>query len=130
MHDLIIFDCDGVLVDSEPLSNQILVDNLAGYGLILSVEDSVGFFLGGTMAGVHARARQMGADLPDDWGRRDLCGHLRRIARRRCSDARHSRPFIGAGGRGRAVLRRLEWQPGKDADHPGSETDCGSGFAM
>lgn len=67
MHDLVIFDCDGVLVDSEPLSNQVLVDNLGRYGLDLTLEDSVGFFVGGTMAGVRDKARELGADLPDDW---------------------------------------------------------------
>ncbi len=67
MHDLVIFDCDGVLVDSEPLSNQVLVDNLGRYGLDLTLEDSVGFFVGGTMTGVRDKARELGADLPDDW---------------------------------------------------------------
>ncbi|WP_420585761.1 HAD family hydrolase [Ruegeria sp.] len=67
MHDLIIFDCDGVLVDSEVISNQVLVDNLGRYGLNLTLEDSVGFFLGGTMTGVRDKARALGADLPDDW---------------------------------------------------------------
>ncbi|MBO9411985.1 MULTISPECIES: HAD family phosphatase [unclassified Ruegeria] len=67
MHDLVIFDCDGVLVDSEPLSNQVLVENLSRYGLDLTLEDSVGFFLGGTMTGVRDKARALGADLPADW---------------------------------------------------------------
>ncbi len=67
MHDLVIFDCDGVLVDSEPLSNQVMVENLARYGLNLSVKDSVGLFLGSTMEGVRDKARSLGADLSDDW---------------------------------------------------------------
>ncbi|WP_170479525.1 HAD family hydrolase [Ruegeria arenilitoris] len=67
MHDLVIFDCDGVLVDSEPLSNQVLVKNLSRHGLDLTIEDSLALFLGGTMAGVHVKARELGADLPDDW---------------------------------------------------------------
>ncbi|CUK07551.1 6-phosphogluconate phosphatase [Ruegeria denitrificans] len=67
MHDLVIFDCDGVLVDSEPLSNQVLVDNLGRYGLNLTLEDSIAFFLGGTMTGVRDKARALGANLPDDW---------------------------------------------------------------
>ena len=67
MADLVIFDCDGVLVDSEPLANLVLIDNLAGYGLNVSLEDSHKMFVGGTMAGVGQRAREMGADLPDDW---------------------------------------------------------------
>lgn len=67
MHDLVIFDCDGVLVDSEVLSNQVMVDNLAGYGLHLALDDCMSMFVGGTMTGVRDKVRQMGADLPDDW---------------------------------------------------------------
>jgi HAD superfamily hydrolase (TIGR01509 family) len=65
--DLVIFDCDGVLVDSETVSNEVLVDNLAGYGLVLSLEQAMSMFVGGTMRGVGEKARQMGADLPKDW---------------------------------------------------------------
>lgn len=67
MHDLVIFDCDGVLVDSETMTNQCLIDNLARYGLELGLEDAIGFFVGGTMTGVMKKARELGADLPDDW---------------------------------------------------------------
>ena len=67
MHDLVIFDCDGVLVDSEVLSNQVMADNLAGYGLHLTPAECMSFFVGGTMTGVRDKARQLGADLPDDW---------------------------------------------------------------
>lgn len=67
MHDLVIFDCDGVLVDSEVLSNRVMVRNLAGYGLHLSLNDCMSMFVGGTMTGVRDTARTMGADLPDDW---------------------------------------------------------------
>ncbi len=67
MHDLVIFDCDGVLVDSEVISNQVIVDNLAGYGLHLALSDCMSMFVGGTMSGVRNKAREMGADLPDDW---------------------------------------------------------------
>ncbi|MGV6805000.1 MAG: HAD family hydrolase [Ruegeria sp.] len=67
MHDLVIFDCDGVLVDSEEKSNQVIVENLATYGLNLSVDDCMSMFVGGTMTGVRDTARKMGADLPDDW---------------------------------------------------------------
>ncbi|MCX8953264.1 HAD family phosphatase [Ruegeria sp. NA] len=67
MHDLVIFDCDGVLVDSEVISNQVLADNLAGYGLHLTLPECMSLFVGGTMVGVRDKARGMGADLPEDW---------------------------------------------------------------
>ncbi|NOD48805.1 MULTISPECIES: HAD family phosphatase [unclassified Ruegeria] len=67
MHDLVIFDCDGVLVDSEVISNQVLVENLAGYDLHLTLPECMSLFVGGTMVGVRDKARSMGADLPDDW---------------------------------------------------------------
>ncbi|UWQ80018.1 HAD family phosphatase [Leisingera sp. S132] len=64
---LVIFDCDGVLVDSEPASNQALADNLSRHGLPLTVEQSMAHFVGGTMAGVMEKARSLGADLPASW---------------------------------------------------------------
>ncbi|MBE1283684.1 MAG: HAD-IA family hydrolase [Rhodobacteraceae bacterium] len=64
---LIIFDCDGVLVDSEPVSNQVMVDNLARYGLQLTVAQSMDLFVGSTMAGAMSKARDKGAKLPDTW---------------------------------------------------------------
>lgn len=64
---LVIFDCDGVLVDSETASNQVLIENLARYGLVVSLEQSMDLFIGGTMVGVLDKARSMGAHLPDGW---------------------------------------------------------------
>lgn len=64
---LVIFDCDGVLVDSEVVSNRVLVANLARHGLSLTLDDCMGLFVGGTMVGVMKKARTLGADLPDDW---------------------------------------------------------------
>lgn len=64
---LVIFDCDGVLVDSETVSNQAMVDNLARYGLSLTLPEAMGHFVGGTMAGVMEKARGLGADLPEGW---------------------------------------------------------------
>ena len=44
--DLVIFDCDGVLVDSEPISNRVLADLLTEIGLPTTMEQSLGLFLG------------------------------------------------------------------------------------
>jgi HAD superfamily hydrolase (TIGR01509 family) len=68
--ELVIFDCDGVLVDSEPVSNQVTVDALAGLGVSLTLEQAMDAFLGKSMVQVAAIAREMGAALPGtdaDW---------------------------------------------------------------
>ena len=44
--DLVIFDCDGVLVDSEPISNRVLADLLTEIGLPTTLEQSLKLFLG------------------------------------------------------------------------------------
>lgn len=37
--ELVIFDCDGVLVDSEGPTNQLLRDDLKRFGLVMSHAD-------------------------------------------------------------------------------------------
>ncbi len=64
---LIIFDCDGVVVDSEPMTHQLLRDDLATHGLDMTVAQVTQTFIGGTMSGVAAKARSLGAVLADDW---------------------------------------------------------------
>jgi len=50
MHwQLIIFDCDGVLVDSEPISNRVMAEVLTENGLPMSVESCYQHFMGRTM---------------------------------------------------------------------------------
>jgi HAD superfamily hydrolase (TIGR01509 family) len=44
--ELVIFDCDGVLVDSELVSNQILVIMLAELGIRLTVKEAAAHFTG------------------------------------------------------------------------------------
>jgi HAD superfamily hydrolase (TIGR01509 family) len=47
--DLVIFDCDGVLVDSELITNRIFVRMLNALGLALSLEDMFEQFVGRSM---------------------------------------------------------------------------------
>lgn len=63
----IIFDCDGVLVDSEPAAFDLLADDLAAHGLSLPRAEMERIFIGGTIAGVHVKARSLGASLPNGW---------------------------------------------------------------
>lgn len=66
--DLIIFDCDGVLVDSEPLAAQVLSVALGEAGLELSPAATEEAFTGDTMTGVVAKAEKMlGQQLPADF---------------------------------------------------------------
>ncbi|TVP71772.1 MAG: HAD family phosphatase [Rhodobacteraceae bacterium] len=79
--ELVIFDCDGVVVDSEPLSSQFIRDDLAAHGLDLRRDQIMDLFLGGTITGVAQRARELGATLPADWVELfypRLCDHLAR----------------------------------------------------
>ena len=64
---LVIFDCDGVVVDSEPLTLQLIRDDLAARGLPLDLTKTTDLFMGSTIAGAGAQARDMGADIPEDW---------------------------------------------------------------
>jgi len=63
----VLFDCDGVLVDSEPLTNALLARDLTAHGLPMTPEGCLDLFVGGTIRGVMGRARELGADLPPDW---------------------------------------------------------------
>ena len=63
----VIFDCDGVVVDSEPIAFDLLADDLAAHGLAMDRHAIEASFLGGTMRSVYQTARQKGARLPDDW---------------------------------------------------------------
>jgi len=65
-YELVIFDNDGVLVDSERLANRVLADLLTEYGWPRTVEQCHREFWGGTLARVRdAYARAMFRDLPE-----------------------------------------------------------------
>ncbi|QCO56219.1 HAD family hydrolase [Pseudorhodobacter turbinis] len=63
----ILFDCDGVLVDSEAITFTLLAEDLADHGLNLTRAEMEQRFLGGTIGGLFTAARGLGASLPDDW---------------------------------------------------------------
>ncbi len=49
---LVIFDCDGVLVDSEPLSMRVLLETAAEAGAVIDAEQGYESFLGKSLASV------------------------------------------------------------------------------
>ncbi|MEV4669994.1 MULTISPECIES: HAD family hydrolase [unclassified Microbacterium] len=66
--ELVIFDCDGVLVDSERLSVEIDREVLSDLGWELTIEEIVHRFVGRSAA--HFRSEieaYLGRALPDDW---------------------------------------------------------------
>ncbi|MCG6497255.1 HAD family phosphatase [Kitasatospora sp. A2-31] len=66
-YELVIFDNDGVLVDSEPLSNRVLAEYLTELGYPTTVEDSYRDFMGSAAHRIHdvIAERYDGAKLPD-----------------------------------------------------------------
>lgn len=72
--DLVIFDNDGVLVDSEALANGVLAGLLTDAGWAVTAEDCIRDFMGGTLARVREVAEaRLGVPLPvgfeDDYHR-------------------------------------------------------------
>lgn len=65
--EMVIFDCDGVIVDSERMTNEVIRDDLALHGLDRPVEELMDRFVGGTMREVREKAIAMGADLGSTW---------------------------------------------------------------
>ncbi|RXH22359.1 hydrolase [Bradyrhizobium nanningense] len=65
--DLIIFDCDGVLVDSELLSCRCLSEVLAGFGIGLSQQQALELFLGRSTKAIEQHYRDLGQIVPESF---------------------------------------------------------------
>ncbi|HEY2632046.1 MAG TPA: HAD-IA family hydrolase [Solirubrobacteraceae bacterium] len=66
--ELVIFDCDGVLVDSEVISNGVLARALTAEGLPTTLAQARREYQGLLLSEVVQRAQQsLGRDLADDW---------------------------------------------------------------
>jgi HAD superfamily hydrolase (TIGR01509 family) len=61
---LIIFDCDGVLVDSEVLSCRCLCEALAGCGIEVGLEETLDLFLGRSLDAVLDHYQALGRSIP------------------------------------------------------------------
>jgi len=68
--ELVIFDCDGVLVDSETLASELEVELFAEIGMPMTAAEIAERFLGRSPAFVNAAvAEHLGGSLPADWER-------------------------------------------------------------
>ncbi|WP_406439019.1 HAD family hydrolase [Streptomyces sp. NBC_00631] len=96
-YDLVIFDNDGVLVDSEPISNRLLAAYLTELGHRTSYEDSIRDYMGSAMHRVHELVlERTGQRLPEDF---DDVFHARVFA----AFEEELKPVAGAAG----VLEQL-----------------------
>ncbi len=96
--DLVIFDCDGVLVDSEPISNRVLARVLSECGLPTSTEEALSSYKGLILRDVLSLAEaRLGRPLPEDF--------IERFESEREAEFRQGlKPIAGAA----AVVRRLQ----------------------
>ncbi|MDX3314952.1 HAD family hydrolase [Streptomyces sp. NPDC054884] len=96
-YDLVVFDNDGVLVDSEPISNRLLAGYLTELGHPTSYEDSIRDYMGSAMHRIHDLVlERTGERLPAEFDD---------VFHRRVFDAfeRELRPVLGV----MAVLEKL-----------------------
>jgi HAD superfamily hydrolase (TIGR01509 family) len=86
----VIFDCDGTLVDSEPITVQVLVEYALEFGLEIDHEEALMLFVGRDMPGITKFLEsRTGAPLPADF-----CEEFRR--RQAVSLRRELKPIDGA----------------------------------
>lgn len=65
---LVIFDCDGVLVDSEPAANRVLAEMVTQAGLPTSVEECCTRYVGRTLeSSITLIEKEIGRTLPAGW---------------------------------------------------------------
>jgi HAD superfamily hydrolase (TIGR01509 family) len=94
---LIIFDCDGTLVDSEEISTEVLADSLSESGLATTTAEAGREYQGLLLTEIDARAQaKLGRPLPGGW--------LERFEHERAERFRRElRPVAGAAETLRAI---------------------------
>lgn len=98
MYELVIFDCDGVLVDSEAISNEVLARMLTREGLPTTLREARRSYQGFLLTDVRDQAEaKLGRPLPPDW----LAAYERERA---AAFQRDLEPVVGAA----EVVRRVK----------------------
>ncbi len=89
---LVIFDCDGVLIDSEIISTSALVEELAQHGIAIEMSHVLEHFIGHPYAVVAGKiAAFAGAPLPDSFETAYRARLAQRFDAELRADARHPR---------------------------------------
>jgi HAD superfamily hydrolase (TIGR01509 family) len=74
--ELIIFDCDGVLIDSEFIASRLVARNMTEFGWPMRTEDAMATFLGMSIVDMEPMIEaKLQRKLPEHW-RRDLAAAL------------------------------------------------------
>ena len=65
---LVIFDCDGVLVDSEPIAARLTAESVSELGWVMTADVAKAEFLGDTFGNIIRRVEErIGRAVPADW---------------------------------------------------------------
>lgn len=74
--DLIIFDCDGVLIDSEGVASALVADELSAMGWVMDAPEAMARFMGMSIADMQPLVEAaIGRAVPEGW-QADLAGKL------------------------------------------------------
>jgi beta-phosphoglucomutase-like phosphatase (HAD superfamily) len=109
---LVIFDCDGVLVDSEAIADRVVAASLTAQGWPMTPEESSRLFLGMSLADmVPMIEREMGRALPDGWPAEVLRDLMQ-------AQGRECRPIAGALSAIDGVEQlNLAWRVASNSSH-------------
>jgi len=76
----VLFDCDGVIVDSEPVGLKHISGELAALGFEMDPADVARLFVGKTLPGVTRTLRAQGRAIPENWERHVYDGLYAKLA--------------------------------------------------
>ncbi len=96
-YDLVIFDCDGVLIDSEALACKCLAELLQRHGIDVALEAVFERFLGRSISAVASHFQALGRAMPDGFP-----AELRGLVRKSFADSLHAMADV------ERVLRSLD----------------------
>ncbi len=109
---MVIFDCDGVLIDSETLSNRIVAEEVSALGWPMTTDEATDAFMGTTIEAIETKVRARVGPLPADW-------RARLMTRIVAVMAAEVEPVPGAIEALRALNRLgVPWRVASNSSHP------------